>query len=118
MVLGCLKLEFRVTFFEVLDFLKLKFHEKWNIAKYFSNSGKTLIILKNSGIWLFLPIYIYILKYVLKPRLENTVIEEPRATFICKNMALGLVLKPCLANMAIEVPRAAFISENVATDLV
>ena len=59
MVLGCLKLEFRVTFFEVLDFLKLKFHEKWNIAKYFSNSGKTLIILKNSGIWLFLPIYIY-----------------------------------------------------------
>ena len=63
-------------------------------------------------------LYIYILKYVLKPRLENTVIEEPRATFICKNMALGLVLKPCLANMAIEVPRAAFISENVATDLV
>ena len=56
MLLECLKLEFRVIFFKVLDFLKLEFHERWYITKYFSNSGKILIILKNSDIWLFLPI--------------------------------------------------------------
>ena len=27
--------------------------KKWYITKYFSHSGKTLIILTNNGIWLF-----------------------------------------------------------------
>ena len=60
----------------------------WYIVKYFSNSGKTLIILANNGIWPFWP------KYYSKisSKLADCFFAESAKSTVNKNLCVVLTL--------------------------